>query len=187
MTKMIMKHYLFALFLTLSSMAQAQSIDSTKSGFGMAVNSAFNSQISAVEVVPTALYYSGKSQFELGTGLNAFSLKNQRLLSARFNYKYFPNGREDKFNMYFMMSCNYTNQLRKTYYPSTNQYLFMSGGYGFQVSIVDGLSLGTNMNLGTFTQSTRSDNPYIEQLGNKKMFDNFGMSLGFQVQVGYRF
>jgi hypothetical protein len=59
----MMKQYLFALFLMLSSMARAQSIDSTKSGFGIAVNSMFSNQINAIETVPTALFYSGNSQF----------------------------------------------------------------------------------------------------------------------------
>jgi hypothetical protein len=187
MTKMMMKQYLFALFLMLSSMARAQSIDSTKSGFGIAVNSMFSNQINAIETVPTALFYSGNSQFELGTGLNLFSLKNQRTLSGQFNYKYFPNSRENKYNMYFMVSCNYTNNLKKTYYPTTNQYLFLSGGYGFQVNIADNLNLGTNLSLGSFTQSKQSENPYIRQLVTKRMFDNLGMHLSFQVHVGYQF
>ena len=182
-----MKNYLLILLTILSCVAQAQSTDSTRHGFGFAFNSEYNTQLNAIEIAPTALYYSGNSQFEFGAGLNPFSLKGQRIVSGRFNYKYFPNGRDDKFNMYLMMLCNYANQLKKTYYPTTNQYLFLSSGYGFQVRIVNGLNLGTNLNLGTFTQSMQSKNPYIEQLGSQKMFDNIGMNLGFQVHVGYRF
>ena len=182
-----MKNYLLVLLTALSGVAQAQSTDITKSGFGFAFNSDFNNQINAIEITPTTLYYSGNSQFELGVGLNPFNLKDQRIVRGRVNYKYFPNGREDRFNMYLMMSCNYTNQLKKTYYSTTNQYLFLSSGYGFQVRIVDGLNLGANLNLGTFTQSMQSENPYLEQLGTPKMFHNLGMSLAIQVHVGYRF
>ncbi|GAB5538195.1 MAG: hypothetical protein Salg2KO_02980 [Salibacteraceae bacterium] len=165
----------------------AQSTDSTINGFGFALSSDYNNQLTAIEMAPTVLYYQGNSQFELGAGFNAFGLKDQRILGGRFNYKYFPNGRETKYNMYFMLSCNYTNQLKKTFYPSTYQYLILGGGYGFQVRIVDGLNLGTNLNLGTFTKSLQSENPYLEQLGGPNMFDNLGMYLNFQVSLGYRF
>lgn len=167
-------------------MAQAQN-DSTQSGFGFALNSSYNNQLNVIGMAPTVLYYSGNSQFELGAGMNPFSLKNQRMLSGEFNYKYFPNGRNNKYNIYFIMSCAYANQLKKTYFPSTYQYLFLAGGYGFQVKIVDDLNLGTNLNLGTFTEGKHSENPYIEQLGAQKMFDNLGMHIGFQVNLSYRF
>ena len=182
-----MKNYLLIVLAVFATVVQAQNIDSTKSGFGFALNSEYNNQINAIEIAPTAIFFKGKHQFELGTGLNPFSLSNQRIVSGQFNYKHFPNGRDNKFNMYLMMSCDYTNQLKKTYYPTTNQYLFVSGGYGFQVRVVDGLNLGTNLNLGTFTQSMHSENPYLVQLGSPKMFDNLSMNLSFQVNISYRF
>lgn len=182
-----MKNYLLIVGTILSFAAQGQNTDTTNSGFGFAVNSEYNNQINSIEIAPTVIYYKGKNQFELGAGVNPFSLKRERVVSGSLKYKHFPNGRDDKFNMYFMLSCNYTNQLKKTYYPTTNQYVFLSGGYGFQVRIVKGLNLGTNLNLGTFTQGIQSKNPYIDQFGPQKMFDNLGMNLSFQVNISYRF
>lgn len=182
-----MKNYLLLLLIAVSFLAKAQKADSTSKGFGIGLNTEYNSLFNGIEVAPTAIYYKGKNQFELGAGFNPFSLKHERIVSAQLNYKHFPNGRANKFDMYFMLSCNYTNQLKKTFYPTTNQYLSLSGGYGFQVTVANRLNLGTNLNLGTFTQGVQSKNPYIEQLGAKKMFDNLGMNLSFQVNLGYRF
>jgi len=183
-----MKYFLLLILTTLLSYAgNAQKNDPTGNGFGFALNSGINSEVNAIQIVPSASFYSGKSQFELGVGFDSFIQKDQRVVSGQFNYKYFPNGRANKFNMYLMMSFAYVNQLRKTYYPATYQYLFLNGGYGFQIRTFKGMYIGTNINIGTFTNNKRSENPYNEYYGNENLFDEFGVSLACELNVGYRF
>ncbi|CAD5254203.1 MULTISPECIES: hypothetical protein [unclassified Imperialibacter] len=183
-----MKHFFLILLASLIPyLSSAQKIDSPGNSWGFALNSSFNTEVDAVGLVPSASYYKGKSQFELGVGFYPFVVNNQRIVSGNFNYKYFPNGADDKFNLFLMMSTAYVNQLRKTYYPATYQYLFLSGGYGMQIRLIKGAYLGTSINLGTFTHSKRTENPYKNYLGTQNLFDEFGMNLDFQVNVGYRF
>jgi len=120
----------------------------------------------------------------LGIGFPPFNQKEQRTVSGEFNYKYFPNGRRNKFNMYLMMSFAYINQLRKTYYPATYQYLFLHGGYGFQIRAFKNMYIGTNFNIGAFTNSKRSENPYKAYYGAENLFDKFGVSLTCQLNIG---
>ncbi len=183
-----MKHYFLILLASLIPyLSSAQKGDDTSNSWGLALNSGFNTELNTVGLVPSASYYKGKSQFELGVGVYPFVVKNQRIVSGNFNYKYFPNGADNKFNLFLMMSGAYVNQLRKTYYPATYQYLFLSGGYGMQIKLFKAAYLGTSFNLGTFTHSKRTENPYKNYLGTQNLFDEFGMTLAFQVNVGYRF
>ncbi|MEQ9375543.1 MAG: hypothetical protein RIG68_10205 [Imperialibacter sp.] len=184
----IVKHFFIILLASLIPyLSSAQKIDSPGNSWGFALNSSYNTEINTVGLVPGASFYKEKSQFELGVGFYPFVVKNQRVVSGNFNYKYFPNGAGNKFNLFLIISGAYVNQLRKTYYPATYQYLFLGGGYGMQISLFKGVYLGTNINLGTFTHSKRTENPYKNYLGTQKLFDEFGMNLAFQANVGYRF
>jgi len=183
-----MKCYLLIIAMSLTPpLLNAQKSDSKANGFGLAFSSNMNSEVNSILIVPGVSYYKRKSQLELGVGFNAFNQKDQRIISGEFNYKYFPNGRENKFNMYLMMSFAYINQWRKTFYPATYQYLFLIGGYGFQIRTSKGMYMGTNVNIGTFTNRKRSENPLNEYYGNINLFDEFGLSLASQLNVGYYF
>jgi hypothetical protein len=46
--------------------------------------------------------------------------------------------------------------------------------------------MGTNMSLGTFSYSKRSEIPY-DSFAKKDLFDEFGFNLAFQFNIGYRF
>ncbi len=151
------------------------------------MNTVFYTEVNSIGLVPSVSYYKGKSQFELGVGFYPFDLDDQRIISGEFNYKYFPNGTDNKFNLFLILSCAYVNQYKKTYYPATYNYLFLSGGYGMQIRLIKGAYLGTNVNLGAFTNSKRTENPYKDYIGTQDLFDDFGMNLTFQVNVGYRF
>jgi hypothetical protein len=184
----IVKHYILIVMASLIPyLSSAQKSNSPGSSWGFALNSSFNTEVNAVGLVPGASYYKGKSQFELGVGFYPFVVKSQRIVGGNFNYKYFPNGADNKFNLFLIVSGAYVNQLRKAYYPATYQYLFLNGGYGMQLSLFKGAYLGTNINLGTFTNSKRTENPYKNYIGTQNIFDEFGMNLAFQVNVGYRF
>ena len=168
-------------------LAIAQESDMNFNGVGITLSSSSNSELNSILITPGISCHSGKHQLELGVGFNPFNQKDQRMLSGAFNYKYFPNGRGNKFNLYLMMSFAYVNQLRKTYYPATYQYLFLNGGYGFQIKTFKGMYFGTNINIGTFTNSKHSENPYNAYYGSENLFDEFGVSLTCQIIVGYHF
>jgi len=183
-----MKNLLLIIMLSLVlNLLNAQKIDSKDNGFGLALSSYINSEVNSIIIVPGAYYYRRKSQLELGVGFDSSIQKDQRIITGEFNYKYFPNGRVNKFNMYLIMSFAYINQLRKTYFPASYQYLFLNGGYGFQISTFNRVYIGTNINIGAFTNRKRSENPNKEYNGNENLFDDFGLTLVCQLNVGYSF
>jgi len=183
-----MKYFLLIIVMSLvPNLLIAQKGDSKDNGFSLSLTSSINSEVNSILIVPSASYYKRKSQLELGVGFDSFIQKDQRIISGELNYKYFPNGRANKFNMYLTMSFAYLNQLRKTIYPANYQYLFLNGGYGFQIKTIKGIYIGTNINIGTFTNRKSSENPYNEYYGNENLFDKFGVSLTCELNVGYRF
>ena len=135
---------------------------------------------------PSVAYYKGNNQFELGCGLHPVIRKNKRILSCELNYKYFPNGTVNEFNMYLITRFSYINNAKDTYFPATYNYLFLSGGYGFEINAFKGAYVGTNISIGAFTYSKNSENPYLNFAKNN-MLDELGFNLAFQFNVGYRF
>lgn len=181
-----MKNYIFLLLISLIPFAiNAQSNDS-KGSFGFALNSSINGELYPIRIVPSLTYMKGKNQLELGFGFNPLIRKSQKLLSSEFNYIYFPNGTENKFNMYFIARFSYINSNRDTYYQTNFNYLFLNGGYGIEIKAYKSVYIGTNISIGTFTYSKKSDIPY-ETFTSQKLFDTFGSNLALQFNVGYRF
>jgi hypothetical protein len=181
-----MKKYLLITLIGLISFSNyGQTTDST-GRFVFALNSSLNGELTPIRMVPSIAFLKGKSQFELGFGLNLFSRITHKILTGEFNYKYFPNGAENKFNMYLIGRFSYINNRRNYYYPSTYNYLFLNGGYGFQISPFKNAYLGTNISIGTFSYSKRSEVPY-PSFTKTDLFDEFGFNLAFQFNLGYRF
>jgi hypothetical protein len=181
-----MKIILFITCMVLTPfLCQAQTADS-KGILGVAINSSMNGEIYPFRLVPGITYSKGKSQFELGAGFHPFIHKEQRILSLELNYKYYPNGRENKFNMYILSHFSYVNKEIEMFFPTTYNYLFLNGGYGFEISTLNGVYLGTNVSVGAFTYHNKSENPYL-MFSNNNLFDEIGINLAFQFNLGYRF
>lgn len=181
-----MKQYLLLALLAVSSfLVSAQKSDSTAQ-FGFTINSSFNGEIYPIRVVPSVTYFKGKNQLEVGFGMHPYIRKDQKILSGEINYKNYPNGTGNKFNLYFIARFSYVNNKRNTYFPTSYNYLFLNGGYGFEVSPFKGAYLGTNISCGTFTYNKDSENPY-NTMAPKKLFKEFGFDLAFQFNIGYRF
>jgi len=181
-----MKYYIFlALISMIPFVTNAQSSDST-GGFGFALNSSVNGELYPIRIVPSLTYIKGKNQLELGFGFNPFVRKPQKLMSSELNYKHFPNGTENKFNMYLITRFSYVHSTRDTYYPANYNYLFLNGGYGLEIKGFKGTYIGTNISAGMFTYSKKSDIPY-DAFVSQKLFDTFRFNLAFQFNVGYRF
>jgi hypothetical protein len=168
-----------------SFFSNAQTNDSNGK-FGFTINSSLNGEIQPIRIVPSLTYYKGKNQFELGFGMHPFIRKDQKIKSGEFNYKYYPNGTDNKYNLYFITRLSYVNNTRNTYYPATYNYLFLNGGYGLEIKAFKGAYLGTNISIGTFTYNKDSENPY-NTFAPKKLFEEFGFDLAFQFNIGYRF
>jgi hypothetical protein len=181
-----MRHYIITLIIGLASLTSAAQTDTTEGKFGFALNSSLNGEIYPIRLVPSITYLKKNSQLELGVGVHPFIRKDQNIYSGELNYKYFPNGTDKKYNMYLIASLSYIHNPRKTYYPTTYNYLFLNGGYGFQLAPFKNAYMGTNMTVGTFTYAKRSEIPY-DSFVKKDLFDAFGFNLAFQFNIGYRF
>lgn len=181
-----MKYILLMILISLMPLlAQTQTTDSTGK-FGFVMNSSLNGEVYPIRLVPSVTYSKGNNQLELGFGFHPFIRKDQRIMSCELNYKYFPNGTVNKFNMYLVGRLSYVNNAKDTYFPTTYNYLFLNGGYGFEINAFRGLYLGTNVSIGAFTFSKSSENPYLE-FAKSNMFDKVGFNLAFQFNIGYRF
>ena len=181
-----MKPYLILLLVSICPLLiQAQTSDSTNT-FGVTINSSLNGELYPVRLIPSLTYTRGKSQFELGIGIHPFIRKDQKIVSGEFNYKFFPNGIDHKFNMYLVSCFSFIHNARETYYPTTYNYLFLNGGYGFDINAFGNFYLGTNISAGIFTYSKKSEIPY-DSFASKQLFDDFGFNLAFQFNIGYRF
>jgi len=181
-----MKHYLFTLIFGLTSLIVTAQTDPARGQFGFALNSSLNGEVYPIRLVPSITYLKENSQLELGFGVHPFIRIDQNIYSGEFNYKYFPNGTDKKFNMYLIASLSYIHNPRKTYYPATYNYLFLNGGYGLQLVPFKNAYMGTNMSIGTFTYRKRSEIPY-DSFAKKDLFDELGFNLAFQFNIGYRF
>ena len=179
------KHIIVIVLCLIPLFVQAQTEESTNR-FGFAINSSLNGEVYPLRIVPSLLYIKGNSQLELGYGFHPFVRVDQRINSGEFNYKFFPNGMEKKFNLYLVTQLSYLHNLRKTFYPTTYNYLFLNGGYGFQIQVSKNIYMGTNMSAGVFTYNKRSEIPYTS-FSEKNLFDEAGFNLAFQFNLGYRF
>jgi hypothetical protein len=169
----------------MSSVIFAQSQDKIKT-FGAAINSSVNGEFYLFQIVPSLVYSRGKSQMELGVGFNPSDRQNQKLLSSEFNYKYYPNGKNNKFNLYFIANASLVKRTLNSYYPTVYNYFFVSGGYGFEIRPFKNTFMGTNIGIGTFTFKKNSEIPYAA-FESQKFFDEFGYMLAFQFNLGYKF
>jgi hypothetical protein len=153
--------------------------------FGAAVNSSIWDGYRSISIAPTVTYLKGKHQFELGFGLHPFTSDNVRMLSTEFNYKYFPNGIENRFNIYFLTNFTHSNKLIRQSLDTRDNYLILTGGYGFQVKVLKNAYFGTNVNIGGLTKSRSSEDPNYNN--NQKLFDRYYLSGAIRLNIGYRF
>lgn len=171
--------------LALPSAADAESAD--ERGLGAAVSSALNGEVLPLRLIPTGLYYHGLHQFELGVGFHPFIRREQTIISTDFNYKLFPNGRSTKFRTYLLANLSYIHRSLETFYPTSYNYLFLHAGYGLELAGIAASYMDTNVSLGGFTYSKSTENPASSLLDAEKFFQDFGFSISFQFNVGYRF
>lgn len=154
-----------------------------KGHFGGAVNTSITDV--SISFAPTVTYLKRKHQLELGLGLHPFTSNNVRTLSGEFNYKYFPNGVENRFNMYFTSNFTHINRLVNQGLDTRDNYLILTGGYGFQLRFFKTAYIGTNVNIGWLTRGRSSEDLQYTQTQN--LFENYYWSAAIRFNIGYRF
>ena len=166
--------------------ARAESPDDDGGRFGIALNTSLNGEVYPLRLVPTVTWTTGPTQLEAGFGFHPFIRKEQRVFSGELNAKYFPNAMDRALSPYLVGRFAYVNNALETYFPTTYHYLFLNGGYGLVISGNGKSYVGTNVTGGLFTYARRSENPYPGFDGNG-LFQEVGLNLAFQFDVGYRF
>lgn len=187
MYRVLPYYCLFVVTVLFPCIGHAKQTKTPDKKFSISLNSSYNSEVNPYRLTLCGSFYFKKHQFEVGFGFHPFIEKNERVMSGEFHYKYFLNGMDTKFSMYIMASFLYMNRLRSNYYPAAYNYLFLQGGYGFQVRVYGGLYLGTNVSFGAFTNSRESDHPLNNDFDDKNLFEQFGINLELQANIRFRF
>lgn len=157
-----------------------------ENGYGVALNSAFNGEVTPLRTIATGVFIKNKNQFEFGVGFHPFIRNEKNISSIDVNYKWFANQHSGYFNMYLLANFSYINTKLVTFYPTTYDYLFLLGGYGVELSSNSGFYVDTNVSFGGFTYKKDSQNPAMGYLNDEQFFKEFKPSMSIQASIGYR-
>lgn len=185
---------LFICLFSLFNVSAQEKSETSNKHFGVALNSSIMAEIGGVTIAPTGFYYVNKHQVELGFAVHPFyTSSSARRLGAELNYKYFPNGIDNRFNLYFSTNLTYTNEYYEQTYSSNNyryerktNFLTLTGGYGFQLSLFKKAYVGTSLNLGVTTCSYEVSGSSSPTYSNP-MLGEFYLDAALRLNVGYRF
>lgn len=180
------KHYLIISIIALLPLFNYAQSTESKGRFGANINTSINGEFYAFMLVPNLTYTKGKSQLELGVGLNLNKRQEESLWSGELNYKFYPNEMDNKINFYFLSQIAYLNRAQHSFYAANYNYLFVNGGYGIEIKAHKDIYLGSHISVGAFSYSKTSENPYHE-FSKSDFFEELGLNLAFQFNVGYRF
>lgn len=156
-----MRHILFILVFALFSIHTSAQNTVPEKALGFALNTNLNGEFYLFQCTPSLLYSKGKHQVELGLGFNPTNRQTQKLLNTDINYKFYPNDRGEKYNLFFFSNLTYLHRSVKSYYPAKYNYFFLNGGYGLEVKPLENFYLSTSVSAGTFTYNKRSETQYI--------------------------
>lgn len=181
-----MRQLVLFLFL-ISSLSNLAQDSLSVSKYGAKLNTSFNGELFALLVIPSISFTQQKNQLELGLILSDYKGAYQASYGGQINYKYYPNGYGNKFNLYFVGSFNYINTIKRAFYPINYNYLMLFGGYGYQQTFSKKWSLSTDFRFGglTFSRKQESNLPSVFQ--KTKMFNELKLAYELQVNLGYRF
>lgn len=184
-----MKNVLLFLFLFLIaelSAAQEKS-DNANKYFGIALNGNWRMQDVGMSSSLNGLYYSNGNQLNLGVGTKPFFLNGSRtIIGAQLGYKVFPNRLDNTVSSYFCSQLNYLADVSSASYSFRRHSLSLTFGYGFEI-IVSHFFVGTDVGIGTVTESFGlNENPPLHSYPYP-MFTNFSLDATLNFNVGYRF
>lgn len=192
----------FLCLLSLNGFSQSKDSDKNYY-FGAALNSSISGSTGgSVILAPTGTFYANRHQIEFGVNIYPFVYGKgyDNLIGGEINYKYFPNGIKNRFNLYFVASStyhhdsrsgirydysNYPNQPSTYSYESSNNNINLLGGYGFQLKILQTGYVGTCIQLGAMTSSYHYNNSK-GYTSNYNFFRSFDLDGAIKLNVGYR-
>lgn len=198
-----MRNFLFIILISTTNNFFAQN-DSSNIVYGIA----FNSNLSVYsDLVPANLSFSmsfKKHQFELGPKLFITKSTNyKRQGGLEFNYRYYPNSTENRFDLFFLVNAEFFNKtIDRTYIQgspdplyigdihqkSTRNYYSLTVGYGMQWAFTQKFYLSSNIGVGMLIEDYNdvrtSTNP---NLTSTKGYLNEGINFIFGFGLGYRF
>jgi len=181
-----MKQSLFVLLITLLPFCLLAQSNSAHGRWGVEITSSLHNELTPIRLGPTLTYTKGNNQYNMGVSMAPSTSNGQRILSVDYRNKHFLNGTDQKYSLYLTTGASYIRNERETFFPTTYNYLFFDAGYGFQVNVIGGMYLGTNVIAGLFTYQRNTENP-LEGFASTRLFEEWGFQLGFQFNMGYRF
>lgn len=197
----------FFIFVLLYLPAISQN-NSTQSPYklGVTVSSSVNIISGDLLIAPLMTVRKNKHQFELGPQFVYGQLnRDNRNIGVEFNYRYYPNGNDKRFEMFLFVNSNYINSFQEQSYilhsysisgevhgtviNTTKGYsATIHAGYGVQVNIFKGAYIGSNVGLGGgvsgYNSITISDNLDLNSSHSWKGSD---ISFIVGLHLGYRF
>lgn len=201
-----MRNYITALVTCLlAGIVSAQS-DSTKKEkqFGVSVAQTLSSYPGYFTTGLLATYRIHKHQLEFGPKFFLIDRNyyNQRF-GTEFNYRYYPNGVHNRFNLFFLLNADYIHLYKisdyQQYVSSSNQYvmvnkkrrdndLTMNIGYGFHANLFKGLYIGNNIGAGILLERSKVvRNSTESSINSTNRYNNMALSFLLTVTLGYRF
>lgn len=187
-------------FVCLSFLLVGQSTDTpTKEKyFGFSLNSSIIGTINSTSITPSGLFYFNKHQIELGFAIHPFKPSDYipntpRAYGTELNYKFFPQGLNNRLNLYLGMNLTYTNS--PSYHDNRNyppyeieyvkvNYLSLTGGSGVQLKFLKNAYIGTSLNLGVYTSGNVTND---HRQHSYSLFDDFEIDGAIRFDIGYRF
>ena len=201
-----MNNYIFTFLvclLTFTLTAQPDSIQKDRQ-LGVSVNPSYAEYLSSIPIAVVITYRINKHQLELGPKFNYMDWHDSdQQFGTEFNYRYYPNGVHNRFNLFFLFNFDYRYINGKydytlyTGYPpqvvtvnskKDSHFFVFNGGYGFQANLFKGIYIGTYIGGGIYTERSHSINSSIEPAFNSSYRSNYKeFSFLLAGSLGFRF
>lgn len=191
--------------LSFSNLLFAQKdTNSLERNFGVSLNTSICGYSYYFPMSIALLYRNNNHQLELGPKFQ-FTQNDyyKRQFGVEFNYRYYPNGINKRFSMFFLLNSDYFRKLLEREYQqysndpafigtvnqkSTRNYYTLNLGYGVHVNLIKGLYLSSNMGIGLLLEDYNDNrNSTNENLNSFKGYFNEELNFIAAFSIGYRF
>lgn len=153
--------------------------------YGLNINTVFHGDQFSFLQGPAFVLEKNKNQVEIGMLYNTFD-RSKNALGGQFNFKHFPNGKSDKFNLFFLLNTTFLNSSTDSTNPITKNQWSFNGGYGFRQRIKDKLYYNTSLSFGILTQSSDQEASLPVDLIEEKIFNSWYLNYEIAFSLGYR-
>ena len=156
--------------------------------FGVSISSNYLSGLGTIPIGSSVFYFQNNHQFELGFGYHLAEMSFQRKFGGEFHYKYFKNGIDNRFNVFYLASASVTRNYRHRSMFSGDIRrkeldLGLLAGFGCQVKLSDRMFIGASLSAGVSTYSIDAVNDHY----SREMFQYYNFERAVRINIGYRF